>query len=407
MTGAGCHIGIKKAVGGAPGAAECRQENSDDGIQTMTLAKPARGRRIRCGVAVACVTFAMAWSPVTTADEPQHDLLFFLSVEQFENLDDPVPTIDDSYTLPAVDVLYVYNNDRFRLLGEYILSTEESELERLQFGWRASPATMVWLGRFHAISKYWTTEYHHGQFMQTSISRPGLEAWEDESGAMPSHVTGLLVEHDIERGSGRFIDFDVAVGIGPVFEKDELKPFDVFGETGGDLAFNARVVVRPDAVSDNQVGVAVGWTDIPVMSESSPELADLDHVDQLSIGLFADWRWDDWRAIGSSVYFRNDLRYTDSDIRDEYVASYVQLEYQAATDWTVFGRTEFGTSEDRSPFLRLLPAFIAHRHMLGVRWDFRNQQSLTFEVADTSTQGEDFEHDSFKEVRLQWSAFLP
>jgi hypothetical protein len=29
------------------------------------------------------------------------------------------------------------------------------------------------------------------------------------------------------------------------------------------------------------------------------------------------------------------------------------------------------------------------------------------EVADTSTQGGNLEHDSFKEFRLQWSAVFP
>jgi len=373
----------------------------------MKTTKPTRTRQLRRGLTVACMTIAMAWSAATIAEDAQHDLLFFLSVEKFQNLDDSIPTIDNSYVLPSADVLYAYNNARFRMLGEYVASSEETELERLQFGWQANPDTMVWFGRFHVVSKYWTTEYHHGQFMQTSISRPGLEAWEDDSGPMPSHMTGFFVEHEVNRANRQVIELDLAAGVGPDFEKDELKPWDLMGTKGGGLAIHGRVTLRPDSLSENQVGIVAGRTNIPVESGSSPDLADLETIDQLTIGLFADWRWDRWRAIGSSIYYRNDLEYTDSDIRDEFSVTYVQLEYQASADWTIFGRTEFGASEDHSPFLRLLPAFVAHRHMLGVRWDFMDKQCLTLEFADTSTQGDDFEHDSFKELRFQWSAILP
>jgi len=45
--------------------------------------------------------------------------------------------------------------------------------------------------------------------------------------------------------------------------------------------------------------------------------------------------------------------------------------------------------------------------MLGARWDFAEQQALTFEVADTSQQADTAQHDSFKEIHIQWSAVFP
>jgi hypothetical protein len=94
-------------------------------------------------------------------------------------------------------------------------------------------------------------------------------------------------------------------------------------------------------------------------------------------------------------------------VNDDFVLAYIQGEYQATDDWTIFGRTEFGLGEDESPYLQLLAAFIAHRNMIGVRWDFADSQGLTLEVADTAAQGDSVEHDSFKEIRIQWSAVFP
>jgi hypothetical protein len=73
----------------------------------------------------------------------------------------------------------------------------------------------------------------------------------------------------------------------------------------------------------------------------------------------------------------------------------------------VFSRVDLALSEDDSAYLKLLPAVIAHRNMLGVRWDFADSHALTFELADTSTPGIDSGHNTFNEVRVQWSAVFP
>jgi hypothetical protein len=93
-------------------------------------------------------------------------------------------------------------------------------------------------------------------------------------------------------------------------------------------------------------------------------------------------------------------------VNDESFLGFIQAEYEVSEDWTVFGRTEFGDSEDDSIYLSLLPAVVAHRQMLGVRWDFAARHALTMEVADTSQQADSVRHDSFKEARLQWSTVV-
>jgi hypothetical protein len=254
----------------------------------------------------------------------------------------------------------------------------------------------------------WTTEFHHGQFLQTSISRPGLEEWEDESGPMPSHITGLTLEHDIERSNNSTIGISLAAGLGAKFEGQELVPFDFLdSKSDHDFALNYRMTYRPDLLSINQIGIALAWNDISVISESSPDLTDLRAIRQTTISLFADWSWADWRLLTNWVYFHNEMRYFDTNIDDKFASSYVQVEYKTANDWTLFGRAEFSISEDDSRYLRLLPDFISNRYMLGLRWDFADTQSLTLETAKTKTQGVDGIHNRFNELRFQWSAVFP
>jgi len=343
-------------------------------------------------------------SPQAHADS-QHDMLVFLSLERFEMFSASDPELDGIETLAMSDFLYTYNSDRFRFLAEYVWSNSESDLERIQAAWQIDSKTMLWFGRFHAISKYWTTEYHHGQFMQTSISRPGAEEWEDESGPMPSHITGLWLEREHTIKDHSAINLGLSAWLAPKFAGHGLVPFDpVDPDSGHDLSVNGRLIYRPDILSTNQFGLMLAYNDIAVVSDSSPILVDLNSIRQATLGVFSNWQWKDWRLSTSWVYFDIDMRYRDGDVEDDFILGYVQGEYEATENWTIFGRSEFDFGDDSSPYLQLLPAFIAHRNMIGLRWDFADSQAVTMEIADASTQGDDFSHDNFKELRVQWSA---
>jgi len=349
----------------------------------------------------------VGWSDEVRA-ESQQEILFFTSIDTFKNISGDVPNIDDSYIQPAVDVLYSYSGEKFRFLAEYFWSNRENDLERLKAGWQTGDNTMLWFGRFHSPAKYWTTEYHHGQFLQTSITRPSIEEWEDDSGPMASHITGLSLAHESIRPNNTAINYSFSVGLAPQLDGQVLAPFDLLDPgSGNDVAFNYRMAYRPDVLSLNQFGLMAAWNEINVLSESNPELADLDHIRQITVGLYVDWNWDKWRLLSSFVYFNNDMQYIDAPEKDEFISGYVQAEYRAAKDWTIFGRTENSFNEDKSQYLRILPAFISQRNMIGVRWDFASFQGLTVEIADTRAQGDDFTHINFGEVRIQWSAVFP
>ncbi len=365
-------------------------------------------RRRSSRMIVVPLLLATIFASLDIRAESQHDALVFLSLEGNRMYSSQNPALDGSDHRATVDLLYSYNSDRFRFLAEFILSNTEGELERVKGAWRIDDRTLLWLGRFHAISNYWTTEYHHGQYMQTSISRPGLEEWEDESGPMPSHITGLSLESDFALGDKSGISLGLAAGLAPRFDGDQLVAFDVLDpESGHDVSLSGRLVYRPDILTMKQIGIAVAHNEIAVVSDSNPNLADLNAIRQSTIGIFSNWHWQDWRLSLNWVYFDIEMQYQDADVDDEFLLGYVQGEYEASEDWTVFGRVELGHNEDLSPYLQLLPSVIAHRHMIGVRWDFADSHGLTLELAETSTQGAALEHDNFKEIRVQWSAVFP
>jgi len=348
---------------------------------------------------------ALLLPAIPASADSQHELLLFPSVDSFDTFSESDPLVKDSFLRGTLDLLYSYSTQRFRFLGEYVLSTEESELERLKVGWMWHDNAMLWFGRTHTTSKHWTSEYHHGQYLQTSITRPSLEEWEDESGPIPSHVTGLSldVRHSLQDDAA--FNWVVSAGLAPKFVGDELMPFDMLDpESGHGLSLNFKLSYQPQEFEMMQVGLISSWNDINVDSASSPSLADLDQIEQFTVGAFADWQWKNLRLIASFVRFDLELDYFGDEVDDDFDLGYLQLEYAVSEDVTLFGRSDNGFGEDWSPYLRLLPAFVSHKHMLGARWDLVKNHALTIEVADTAQQAQPTDHEYYKEFRLQWSA---
>jgi len=368
---------------------------------------PVRGSR-RLAVFCALLLAVLLWAPEPVHADVEQDFLLFPSVDGFERFSDSDPANDGFSDHVMVDFLYTLNSDRFRLLAEYFWSNKESELERFQAAWLIKDATTLWAGRFHSISNYWASEFHHGVYLQTTISRPGLDQWEDDSGPMPSHITGLEFDQQFELRGGAGLRLGLVAGLAPTFAGSELVPYDLINSSSGhENAYEARLIYQPEMLSRSQVGLSAARNEIAVDSSSSPDLANLDNIRQVTVGVFIDWEWPKWHLLTNWVYFDIEMDYVGARVKDDFVLAYVQAEYDASDKWTLFARTEFGFDEDYSPYLRLLPAFVAHRHMLGARWDFADSQALTAEIADTSTQGDDFSHDNFKELRFQWSAVFP
>ena len=346
-------------------------------------------------------------APAVSA-QPQHELLFFPSVDGLEVYDQSPPDTMDSHLRASADVLYSYSGERFRMLGEYLLSTDESELERLQFGWTLSNRSMLWLGRVHSPASFWVSEFHHGQYLQTSITRPALEEWEDDGGATPAHISGLLLESDHQRSDESAIGLAASVGYAPILEDGGLETHHLFESSSAHgLSVNFRVAYRPEFLGSTQFGLLGGWNEINVEQAAVPLPGDPSSIDQAMLGAFGDWYWDNLRLLASVVYFDITVELPSQDVDDSYLLGYAQLEYEANNVVTVFGRVEGGIDQDDSAYLALFEAFITERYMLGARWDVAQYHSLTFEIADTTFGAAPGGSQDFNEYRLQWSAVFP
>jgi len=335
----------------------------------------------------------------------QHEFVVFPSAEGQQKVSVSDESIDTTEAILAADFLYSYTNNRFRFLGEYLLGNEEQELERLQLGWELNEQSMIWIGRFHSLVNYWNTIFHHGQYLQTSISRPGIDNFEDQGGVLPGHIAGVLLQTGISIRQQSLIDIQLSVGRGPKLTPDGFEPADLlrFDDSSDKHGLSSALTLayQPDFLDENRIGFIFSYSDIFVEGGVASSLQELNEVDQIIVGMFFDWQFSDWRIISSIKNVRNKIE-ASVEVSESFVAGYVNAEYELSDRWTFYGRLEDSSGTQNSYYPELFPDFTTGKIMLGTRYDFLKRHALSLEIADVETH-----YDDFGEIRLQWSFFLP
>ena len=189
------------------------------------------------------------------------------------------------------------------MFGEFYVISDEHDLERLQFGYEFVPETVLWLGRFHQPASAWNTEHHHGRYLQTAITRPYIERWEDEQGLLPQHITGALFESRRPVGKEGAIQFAAGAGAGPGLTDNELDPIDLINHNPGEhrLSLTARVAYLPEYTGESSFGLLYGHHDIETNSQPVIDALNSHNVLLSVTGAYVDWNSDPWRVIGAAL----------------------------------------------------------------------------------------------------------
>jgi hypothetical protein len=313
---------------------------------------------------------------------------------------------DDSWA--NADVIFGLTHGQFRVFGEYFITPEEHDLERFQLGYEVAPDTMLWLGRFHQPASAWNTEHHHGRYLQTAITRPSIEYWEDQQGLIPQHITGALLESRRQLGRDAGLQFSGGVGAAPALPKVTYEPINLAGANPGKhgLSLTGRLAYLPDYVGTSSAGLLWGHDHIFVRNPLSVAILRSGHATLSVYGAYADWSLDTWRFIGTVYYVDIELDRPNAD--ESFVTGYFQAERQLPYRLTVFGRVEDSARMRDSRYVSLFNDhsgdidITLRRAAAGLRWDYARRQALSCEFSHVVAL--DRRAD---EVRLQWSAAIP
>lgn len=338
------------------------------------------------------------------AQETQRELLVFgnATLARTSNID--FDATDAERQTVAADIIASMQRASFKIFGEYLLTNHEADLERLQIGWEPSDRSVVWLGRFHQPGSVWNTQHHHGQFLQTSITRPASEEWEDEQGVIPQHFVGALWEASWHLGGSRGLKTAIGGGIAPVMNREGLKALDLLDPNmhRRKQGFQARIAYLPDELDDSGFGLLLAQNKI-AWDDANPSLAGVfDHIDQSVVGVYGSHETHDWKV--QAVAYHVTARLTDfasAGQHNSFTIGYVQAEHTFPHELTLYARHEDSADTASSTYLQLFPEFVKRRSTLGMRWQFARSHALSFEASNSDAREKDFQ-----EFRLQWSGAL-
>jgi hypothetical protein len=106
-------------------------------------------------------------------------------------------------------------------------------------------------GRYHTPIGYWNTAFHHGAWLQTTISRPEMVRFGGTF--IPVHFVGLLAEGNIPSGAaGLSYNAGVGNGRGSIISR----PGDA-GDINNNRAWVANIYSRPPKLYGLQMGVSL------------------------------------------------------------------------------------------------------------------------------------------------------
>lgn len=360
-------------------------------------------RKFTVSIAAFCALTLLqsAFSPSVAAG----DFLLFPSITSVHQSKQDVE-LDAKKFVPKVDIFYATEINQTRFLAEYFASSQEKELERLQFGWRIQTGKTLWVGRFHNALSFWNTQMHHGDFMQSSLSRPTVANFEDEHGPLPAHISGLLLESTRTAGDSE-INYMAGLGIGPTFDVT-LRPFDLLEPSHpGKITASFRLGYHPEVGNPDQFGVALGYARIPLRNvivdpvSSTP----VDEVRQSVFSSFLNIEKDRFRVLGEIFVFDDQVSGPAGSNRYTTLSAYIQPEYKLGESGrtSVYGRVESTPHAVQDGYLSLLPEFSPHQSMLGLRFEITPSQAIKVEAIRTRRQ----DSLEFNSISAQWSMVLP
>ena len=125
------------------------------------------------------------------------------------------------------------------------------ELERLIIRYDWNDYFKVSFGRYHTPINYWNTAYHHGEWLQTTASRPEMTQF--GGSFIPVHFVGMLVEGAVP---ARRLNLNYNLGLGNGRGQVISRSGDI-GDINNNRAWLVNAFVKPNRLYGLQVGGSV------------------------------------------------------------------------------------------------------------------------------------------------------
>ena len=243
------------------------------------------------------------------------------------------------------------------------------ELERLIVRYDVNDYLKVSFGRYHTPINYWNTAYHHGQWLQTTASRPEMTQF--GGSFIPVHFIGMLVEGAVPAG-GLNLNYNFGLGNG---RGQVISRGGDIGDINNNRAWLVNAFIKPDKLYGLQVGGSVYRDEInPLGLPAAREWIQSAHLVWLkeSPEFIAEFANVTHQQIGGGPAVHSQ-------------AFYVQTAYRLpgiAKLWKPYYRFEYIHIPQADAIFRAVPSFAGST--LGMRYDISSFAAFKMEYRNYS-----------------------
>jgi hypothetical protein len=239
-----------------------------------------------------------------------------------------------------------------------------TEVERAIIRFDQSDYFKLSFGRYHTPINYWNTAFHHGQWLQTSISRPEMTQF--GGSFIPVHFIGTLMEGSAPAGGLNLnYNFGLGNGRGAVISRGGD-----FGDINNNRAWLVTAFVKPDHPYGLQAGGSVYRDRIDAVTGfGGREWIESAHV---------VWTKETPEVLAE---FANVHHGVFGGPVANSQAGYVQVAYRlpfAKKQLKPYYRFEYIHVPKADPIFRVVPTF--HASTAGMRYDITTFAAFKFEL---------------------------
>lgn len=252
------------------------------------------------------------------------------------------------------------------------------DVERLQIGYAFGDYLTAWLGRFHTPFGYWSTAYHHGTLIQTSVRRPQMIDFEDKGGIVPAHTVGVWGNGYYKLAGGK-LTYDIFVGNAPVIE-DSALAMSMAGLQHYRPSFGANIGYAFGQRSLDGLKFGFHW------ARGNVENLDLGSKTNLNfVGPYLAYINAPWEFIAELYRFDNRDLSGKTGMHGSW-AGFAQLGYEIGR-WTPYGRFERASLDQRDPYFRGMESGRSYtRGAFGLRFSLSPRTAIKLEYRHDVTK---------------------
>jgi len=250
------------------------------------------------------------------------------------------------------------------------------EVERSIIQFQENDYFKVSFGRYHTPINYWNETFHHGQWLQTSISRPEMVQF--GGSFLPIHFVGALVEGAVPAG-GMNVNYNFGLGNG---RSGVISKAGDWGDINNNRAWLVNLFSRPSKLYGLQFGGSV-YRDLitpvgPLEGTAFHEWIESAHVvwSKENPEVIAEFANVTHQQAGESRTSNSQAWYVQTAYR---LPSYARL-------WKPYYRFEYIHIPGSDKLFKAVPSLAGST--VGVRYDISSFAALKFEWRNLRRPGE-------------------